>query len=152
MDADRAELLAAVAAHDAVIRRAIARSGPHPVFDSGLTMQQFRVLMLLATDGPLPHGDLAQSLGVVLATVTGLVDRLRARGLVTRTEDGRDRRVRLVELSAEGRALVEKFETTGQEMRGALLMKIDIEALRGLERGLAALRAVMEEHPGPGSA
>lgn len=99
-DADRAELLAAVAAHDAVIRRAVARSGPHPVLDSGLTMQPFRVLMLLATDGPQPHGDLAHSLGVVLATVTGLVDRLRARGLVTRTEDGRDRRIRLVELSA----------------------------------------------------
>lgn len=152
MDTERAGLLAAIDAHDAVLRRAMARSGPHPVLDSGLTMQQFRVLMLLAADGPLPHRDLAHTLGVVLATVTGLIDRLVARDLVTRTEDEHDRRIRLVALSTRGRALVDKLETTGQEMRTALLTKIDITALRGLEHGLAALRAVVEEHADPGAA
>lgn len=141
---DRAALLAAVDAHDAVLRRAMARSGSNPLFDSGLTMQQFRVLMLLATDGPMPHGDLAQALGVGLATVTGLVDRLVARGLTRRTEDPDDRRVRLVGLSDDGAALVERVGSAGQELRARMLSAIDLESLRGLERGLAALREVVE--------
>ncbi|MCX6466133.1 MAG: MarR family transcriptional regulator [Pseudonocardiales bacterium] len=144
MDADRDALLAAVDAHDAVLRRALARSGPHPLFDSGLTMQQFRVLLLLEADGPLPHGDLAQALGVGLATVTGLVDRLEGRDLVHRSEDPTDRRVRLVDLSAEGAALLERVGTAGRDLRARMLSAIDVEALRGLERGLAALRAVVE--------
>lgn len=144
MDADRAALLAAVDAHDAVLRRALARSGPQPLFDSGLTMQQWRVLLLLAGDGPIPHGDLAQSLGVGLATVTGLVDRLVARDLAQRAPDPNDRRVRLVSLSTEGAALLERVDTAGQELRARMLSAVDLDALRGLERGLAALRAVVE--------
>lgn len=144
MDADRAALLAAVDAHDAVLRRALARSGPHPLFDSGLTMQQFRVLLLLAEDGPLPHSDLAQALGVGLATVTGLVDRLVARGLAVRAADPADRRVRLAGLSPEGAALLESVATQGRELRNAVLAAIDLDALRDLERGLAALRAAVE--------
>jgi DNA-binding MarR family transcriptional regulator len=141
---DRAALLAAVDAHDAVLRRAMARSGASPLFDSGLTMQQFRVLLLLGTEGPVTHGDLAQALGVGLATVTGLVDRLVSRGLAHRTTDADDRRVRRVGLSADGTALLEQLDTAGQEVRARMLSAIDLDALRGLERGLAALRAVVE--------
>ena len=141
---ERTALLAAVDAHDAVLRRAMARSGSNPLFDSGLTMQQFRVLVLLSTDGPMPHGDLAQALGVGLATVTGLVDRLVARGLAHRSEDPEDRRVRRVGLSADGVELMERVGTAGQELRARMLSAIDLDALRGLERGLAALREVVE--------
>ena len=146
MDAepDRAALLAAVDAHDAVLRRAMARSGASPLFDSGLTMQQFRVLLLLGTEGPVTHGDLAQALGVGLATVTGLVDRLVSRGLAHRTTDPDDRRVRRVGLSADGGALLEQLDAAGQEVRARMLSAIDLDALRGLERGLAALRAAVE--------
>ena len=143
-ESDRAALLAAVDAHDAVLRRAMARSGANPLFDSGLTMQQFRVLLLLGTEGPVTHGDLAQALGVGLATVTGLVDRLVSRGLAHRTTDPDDRRVRRVGLSADGAALLEQLDAAGQEVRARMLSAIDLDALRGLERGLAALRAAVE--------
>jgi DNA-binding MarR family transcriptional regulator len=107
-------------------------------------MQQFRVLLLLSTEGPVTHGDLAQALGVGLATVTGLVDRLVSRGLAHRTTDPDDRRVRRVGLSADGTALLEEVGTAGQEVRARMLSAIDLDALRGLERGLAALRAAVE--------
>ncbi|WP_219412562.1 MarR family winged helix-turn-helix transcriptional regulator [Pseudonocardia nigra] len=108
-------------------------------------MQQLRVLVLLAADGPLAQGDLAQALGVGLATVTGLVDRLVARGLVERREDPQDRRVRRAALSAEGTALIDRIQAAGQEQRRSLLARIDLDALRGLEQGLAALRAAVED-------
>jgi DNA-binding MarR family transcriptional regulator len=60
------------------------------------------VLILLSTEGPLAHSDLAQALGVGLATVTGLVDRLVARGLIERVEDATDRRIRRAKLTAAG--------------------------------------------------
>jgi DNA-binding MarR family transcriptional regulator len=147
-DDERAALVAAIAAHEAVLRRSAARR-PNPLFDSGLTMQQLRVLVVLGADGPLPQGDLAHALGVGLATVTGLVDRLVARGLVERTEDPRDRRVRHAALSAAGTALLDRIETAGQEVRARLLARIDLDALRGLERGLAALHEALAELPAP---
>lgn len=142
---ERATLLAAVEAHEAELRRHLVRSGADPLFDSGLTMQQLRVLLVLGTDGPLPQGELAHALGVGLATVTGLVDRLVARKLVDRTEDVQDRRIRRARLAPEGAAMLDRIASAGQERRTALLTRIDLDALRGLERGLAALLAALAQ-------
>lgn len=143
-DDERDGLIAAIEAHESVWRRTFAALGPNPMFDSGLTMQQLRALVLLAASGRLPQGELAQRLGVGVATVTGLVDRLVARGLVERTEDPRDRRVRRAGLSAAGTAFLEQIFSTGQDARRLLLRTIDIEALRGLEHGMAALHAALQ--------
>ncbi|WP_214366734.1 MarR family winged helix-turn-helix transcriptional regulator [Pseudonocardia sp. H11422] len=141
---ERDALLAAIESHEVVLRRSLTKLGPNPVLDSGLTMQQLRVLLLLSTDGPLTQGDLAQGLHVGLATVTGLIDRLVARGLVERTEDPRDRRIRLARLAPGGVDLIDRIASAGQEARRRLLTLIDLSALRGLEHGLAALRAALE--------
>jgi DNA-binding MarR family transcriptional regulator len=141
---EREALLAAIESHEVSLRRSIAHHGPNPIFDSGLTMQQLRVLILLATEGPLAHGDLARALGVGLATVTGLVDRLVTRRLVERVEDATDRRIRRARLTADGMKSVERMDSAGQEVRRQLLRLIDLDALRGLECGLAALRAALE--------
>ncbi len=142
---ERAALLDEIDSHEAVLRRSLTRGGPNPLLDSGLTMQQLRVLVLLSVDGPLPQGDLAQALGVGLATVTGLVDRLVGRGLVERTENPGDRRVRRAALSPEGKELMERIVMAGQEARRRLLARIDLDALRGLALGLAALREALEQ-------
>jgi DNA-binding transcriptional ArsR family regulator len=42
-------------------------------------------------------------------SISTAVDRLYERGLVTRTEDGTDRRVRLVDLTRKGRILIEQI-------------------------------------------
>lgn len=136
---ERDALLAAVEGHGAVLRRMMSRAGADPLLGSGLTMQQFRVLMVLADDGPLSHGDLAHALGVTLASVSGLVDRLAARGLVDRTPAAADRRVRFAGLTVDGAALVEQVTTEGRNRLRSLLLAVDLDALRGLENGLAAL-------------
>ncbi|HET9255134.1 MAG TPA: MarR family transcriptional regulator [Pseudonocardiaceae bacterium] len=144
-DLERDGLISAIEAHESLWRRGLTRLGPNPMFDSGLTMQQYRALVLLSADGPLPQGELAQALGVGLATVTGLVDRLVARGLVERTEDPHDRRVRRAGLSSAGIAFLEQITNAGQETRRRLLRMLDIDALRGLEHGLAALHAALRQ-------
>ncbi|MFC4944072.1 MarR family winged helix-turn-helix transcriptional regulator [Pseudonocardia sp. GCM10023141] len=142
-DPERERLIAAVTATEAELQRTLAR-GQSPLFDSGLTMQQLRVLLLLGADGPHAQSELAQALAVGLATVTGLVDRLVRRGLVARTRDPQDRRVHRAALSDEGRDLLAGIQSAGQERRRRLLGSIDIDALRGLAIGLDALRAALE--------
>src|SRR5262245_28921867 len=53
-------------------------------------------------DRPRPMGELARMLFCDSSNVTGIVDRLEERGLVARTADENDRRVRLLVLTSEG--------------------------------------------------
>ena len=147
-DEERAALLAAIEGHGAELRRMMSRAGGDHLLASGLTMQQFRVVVLLAEDGPLPHSELAQLLGVSLASVTGLVDRLATRGIVERTPSPSDGRVRLAGLTAQGLTLAEQVTTEGRNLLHSLLQAVDPDVLRGLEQGLAALRGAIG-HEGP---
>lgn len=141
---EREKLIEAIDQHEHALRRAALRLGPNPLLDSGLTMQQLRLLLLLAITGGSAHRDIAAELGIGLATLTGLVDRLARRGLVERTIDDRDRRVRRATLSDTGRKLVESIVSSGQESRRALLEQLALQDLRDLERGVRALRDVVD--------
>src|SRR5690348_5837799 len=60
---------------------------------------------LLQLASPLPMNELAARLGCDNSNVTGLIDRLEARGLVTRRPSSEDRRVKHVVLTADGELL-----------------------------------------------
>jgi DNA-binding MarR family transcriptional regulator len=62
---------------------------------------------LLQLASPLPMNELAALLGCDNSNVTGLIDRLEARGLVTRQPSSDDRRVKHVVLTAAGQRLRE---------------------------------------------
>src|SRR6476659_7306266 len=51
---------------------------------------------------PLPMGRLACALGCDASNVTGIVDRLEKRGLIERRPSERDRRVKVLVVTAEG--------------------------------------------------
>lgn len=64
---------------------------------------------LLQLDSPLPMRELAALLGCDNSNVTGLVDRLEARGLVARQASDEDRRVKHILLTPDGRRLRERL-------------------------------------------
>ncbi|WP_420037874.1 MarR family winged helix-turn-helix transcriptional regulator [Streptomyces sp. cg28] len=70
-----------------------------------LTGAQARVLSLLTLD-PLPMRQIAQRLKCEPSNITGIVDRLEARGLVERQPSPGDRRVKVAAPTAEGREVV----------------------------------------------
>ncbi|MFF4346482.1 MarR family winged helix-turn-helix transcriptional regulator [Streptomyces sp. NPDC001530] len=72
--------------------------------EHALTGTQARLLSLLALE-PLPMRRLAQQLKCEPSNVTGIVDRLEARGLAERRPDPADRRVKLAAATPEGRAV-----------------------------------------------
>src|SRR5579864_5983054 len=70
---------------------------------SDLDLHPAQAGALLQLDTPLPMHELANMLACDNSNVTGLVDRLEARGLVTRKPSAEDRRVKHVVLTAAGR-------------------------------------------------
>ncbi|MDT0377349.1 MarR family transcriptional regulator [Streptomyces sp. DSM 42041] len=80
--------------------------------DHALTGAQARVLALLDRE-PTPMRRIAEQLRCEPSNVTGIVDRLEARGLVERRPDPADRRVKLA-------APTERGSATAASLRGAL--------------------------------
>lgn len=72
----------------------------------GLHVGQERLLFLIA-DGPRPLGDLAAAMSVHPPTVTKMVNRLEAAGLVETRPSAEDGRVRLAALTAAGRTALD---------------------------------------------
>ncbi|MFC5198992.1 MarR family winged helix-turn-helix transcriptional regulator [Streptomyces kaempferi] len=71
----------------------------------GLTYSQAKALNVLR-QGPAPMRSLADTLRCDASNITGIIDRLEARGLVHREASPTDRRVKNVILSEEGAAVV----------------------------------------------
>jgi DNA-binding MarR family transcriptional regulator len=121
------------------------------LFSLNLTIQQLRVMMLLFAEGGMSAHKLAEAVGVSLATLTGIVDRLEARELVLRSLDPHDRRVRRIDLTAEGRTLVSDFIELGRERKRTLLYRLDLRILRNLVEAVEVMRdmlaAELASHP-----
>ncbi|WP_221361274.1 MarR family winged helix-turn-helix transcriptional regulator [Streptomyces beigongshangae] len=101
--------------------------------EHALTGAQARLLSLLALE-PLPMRRLAQKLKCEPSNVTGIVDRLEARGLAERRPDPSDRRVKLAAVTEEGhrvaRDLRESLRFAREPLAG--LSREERMSLRGL--------------------
>jgi len=88
------------------IVRAIDLHSRRLVEQSGLTGPQLVTLREVARLGRIRPGSLAKAINLSHATVTGILDRLEQRGLVTRTRDGEDRRSVIVAATPEGQVIL----------------------------------------------
>src|SRR5215813_6526847 len=70
-----------------------------------LSPAQCHVLHLIEPGRPIPMGRLAETLACDASNVTGLVDRLEARGLVRRHPSSTDRRLKVLDLTPAGARL-----------------------------------------------
>ncbi len=75
---------------------------------TGLGDSDFRVLEVLLHKGPLPVNTIGPKVWLTPGSISVAVDRLEKKALVKRKNTD-DRRVRLVELTAKGRALITKI-------------------------------------------
>lgn len=128
--AQRDELIAEIMATHRRLQLLFASDRSDPLFDSQLTVPQLKILLLLYLHGGTSGQELSRVLGVRMATVTGIVDRLVGGRLVGRREDPQDRRVRRVELTDEGRQLIDRIVTAGTDRQARLLARLDLDELR----------------------
>ena len=74
----------------------------------GVTPVQYAALQGVAATPGVDQRTLARTIGLDTSTTGGVIDRLEARGLLQRSANPDDRRVRLLTLTPEGRALLEQ--------------------------------------------
>jgi DNA-binding MarR family transcriptional regulator len=102
---ERTELMTELAellrAHSRVVRSHLAET----LADHGLTPPQLWALHNVAE--PCSMGELAGALGVDASYVTALADSLQDKGLVERRPSADDRRRRVLEITDDGRAILD---------------------------------------------
>lgn len=122
------------------LSRALARR-------TGLTLPQLLCLRAVAqpAESPPTLAQLARAVELSPATVTGIVDRLEARGWVRRARQDHDRRKIRVVLTAEGaRRHAELPAVLDDRLSGALMELDDPERAR-LARALESVVHLLEE-------
>lgn len=87
--------------------RAMEARALESIVEVGLGATDFAVLEALLHKGPLPVNSLGKKVLLTSGSITTAVDRLVKRKLVARKDYPGDRRVRVVELTAAGRKLIQ---------------------------------------------
>jgi MarR family transcriptional regulator, 2-MHQ and catechol-resistance regulon repressor len=116
--------------------RALTRYAAADIEETGLGLSDFGVLEVLLHKGPLPVNTIGPIVDLTPGSISIAVDRLFAKGLVTRVESTEDRRVRIVALTRRGKNLiVSAFRKHSGQMK-RVFSELSPEELRGLEVAL----------------
>lgn len=114
---------------------------------SGLGDSDFRVLEALLHKGAMPVNVIGPKVFLSPGAISTAVDRLHKQGLVTRTEDAADRRVRRVDLTPKGRKLIQRVFAEHQAQMDALAADLPAKDRRRVAEVLKTLgkRAARKE-------
>ena len=143
----RAELVERIHADHRELTRAVVSARVPPLLDTNLTMRQLQLLAMVAVDPGVTPQALADLLDVRLPTVSGLLDRLDAQGLLVRGRHETDRRRHPVSLSPEGEQLLGRLMDTNRAVADELFAAIDVDQLAGYADGLRELRIAAQAMP-----
>jgi DNA-binding MarR family transcriptional regulator len=102
----------------------------------GITATQLNVLKLLQTVGELSLSELSKQLVSTNSTITGIIDRMVAAGLVTREQSAADRRVWRIKLAPEGKVLARKVDVAPWEILQRALVTLPPAELEQLIKTL----------------
>jgi MarR family transcriptional regulator, organic hydroperoxide resistance regulator len=101
----------------------------------GVTAAQAMVMLFLFDEDSITSKELGERAQLDSATLTGIIDRLEAQGLVVRAGNPDDRRAISVRLTDAGRETAQKLAHLSEEANKAFLRGLspeDEKALRGL--------------------
>jgi MarR family transcriptional regulator, 2-MHQ and catechol-resistance regulon repressor len=103
---------------------------------TGLGLSDFGVLEVLLHKGPAPVNTIGPMVDLIPGSISTAIDRLVAKGLVSRLESPEDRRVRTVALTPRGKNLiVSAFRKHSGQMK-RVFSELSPEEPRGLEATL----------------
>jgi DNA-binding MarR family transcriptional regulator len=111
-------------------RLAQAGAAANRVFDEylgkplALRRVDYTILVLVDGNRDATNRQLARLLGLSMPYLTVTLDKLAARGLLTRVRNDEDRRSSLLRLSREGKRLVREADAIAATMEGALLERL----------------------------
>ena len=117
-----------------------------------LTYAQAQVLFYVAQHRGCHMGQVAKTFNVTLPAITQIVDRLVQKRFLTRGSNPADRRVSILELTAEGKALVQELERVQVEALDPVLQRLSARdrnrLIKGLEKFVEAVTGGPQEASG----
>jgi MarR family transcriptional regulator, transcriptional regulator for hemolysin len=106
----------------------------------GITRAQWVVLVRLDRFEGRKQAEVAEMLDLQPITLTRLVDRLCATGLIERRADPTDRRAKRLFLTEAGRALLERLGDFGEDVTKTALAGVEREAIEKMISQLAIVK------------
>jgi MarR family transcriptional regulator, organic hydroperoxide resistance regulator len=108
----------------------------------GLTPAEVNALARLRPGEPVAVADLVAATGQRPSTLTGVIDRLEGRGLLTRAVNARDRRSFILELTPAGEAAAGQVHAAFATLEERALALVGPRSAAGHQRVLEALKEV----------
>jgi DNA-binding MarR family transcriptional regulator len=93
----------------------------------GLIAPQLGLLRLLNDFTLLSQVELGAQMGIDKATMVKLIDSLEKQKLVTRKSDSKDRRVKIIQMTAQGKKMLDKAAQVRESVESELLSGLDKE-------------------------
>lgn len=105
----------------------------------GLTPTQFAAMIRLDEEGSCSQNQLGRLAAMDIATIKGVVDRLKQKGLVTAEASREDKRRSVISLTTEGRRLIDELKETGARISDETLAPLSGTEARTLVKLLGKL-------------
>ena len=130
------------------IHRATHRIGLHlaRLGGPGVTQAEAHVLAYLDDAGASTIAEVHRAFAHKRSTLTSILDRLDARGLIGRTTDTRDRRTFVISLTARGRTLARRVARHLHAFEARVLADASAADVRAFVRVLDAMDRASDHH------
>ena len=134
-----------------MVARQASRAFDEALAAAGGTRPIWLVLLALVRRAAASQQQLADEIGIRGATLTQHLTAMESRGLVTRAREAGDRRIQVVQLTADGKQLFHQLRATAQEFDTQLRAGITEEQIGTFNEVLNRIAVNLAE-PGDGAA
>ena len=110
-----------------------------------LTMLQFKIMLLLYVNKAVIIGELASQVGVSVAAMTGITNRLVSKDLLHREHNSEDRRVVVCSLTDKGRYWVGRLWESSKDRWSMVMERMTLEDLEIFNQALRVIIEAAEE-------
>jgi DNA-binding MarR family transcriptional regulator len=111
--------------------------------ETGLTGHQLWAIKLVAGNAPIKVSDLAHRMYLHPATVVGILDRLASKGLIQRSRSTEDKRVVEIDLTAQGRVVVNKVPDVAEGMLAKKLEALPGKRFSHVSKGMREIASIL---------
>jgi len=113
----------------------------------GVTADQFVLLATLMRHGALTQNELARRMPSDPSTIRPMLHLLEQRGLIRRSSDAADARIRRVDLTVSGKRRFRQLWAAGDEIRATMRDSLRPDERESLVRSLACLAQALTGNP-----
>ncbi|MDT3699782.1 MAG: MarR family transcriptional regulator [Thermincola sp.] len=113
----------------------------------GIPPAQMAAMQKLRKKDGVAISQLAKEMGLLLSSISGLVNRMIKQGLITKKKDERDSRVSKIYVTEKGREIIGKLSSFSLEIENYFENYVDKEDLLCLSRNLQKITSVLDTKP-----